>query len=102
MKSGKGVPQSTIQCMGTPRSQFLAALSECLLDLGLRWMKRAFSLVSMALIAASDMVPFMISVQSMALALVLAGLSAHKQPPWIFASESVLSAAQHDGASNGP
>jgi hypothetical protein len=50
--------------MGTPRSQFLAAFSECPLDFGLRWMKRAFSLVSMALIEASDMAVFMISLAS--------------------------------------
>ena len=55
MNRGKGVPQSTIQCMGTPRSQFSARFSAKRRDFGLRWTKRAFSRASIASTEAAAM-----------------------------------------------
>ena len=55
------MPQSTIQCMGTPFSQFFAASPESLFEFGLRWVKRASSRARMAVMAVSGTVRAMIS-----------------------------------------
>src|SRR6266540_2472926 len=61
MNKGKGVSQSTIQCIGTPCSQYLEDSSARVLDFGLRWRKRAFSRVSIASTEASVIREGMIS-----------------------------------------
>ena len=66
------MPQSTIQCMGTPRSQVFAVSSASCFDIGLRWTKRAFSRASMASMASAEMVRGMISLKAVATACLLA------------------------------